>query len=225
MNQADILKETECYVHETLGNENSGHDWWHIKRVYNLALHIAKEEQDKGRAIDIFIIQLAALLHDIADWKFNNGDDNAGPNKAKAWLESLGVDQSVIASVCKIILGASFKGAARTDDMHSIEGEVVQDADRLDALGAIGIARCFATGAKLGNTIHEPGESPRVNKKPEEYKKLKSSSINHFYEKLLLLKNRMKTDTGRRLAEERQQYMESFLKRFFFEWDGKNSSS
>lgn len=221
MNQADILKETERYVRETLGNESSGHDWWHAKRVYNVAIHIAKEELGSGKEINFFIVQLAAFLHDIADWKFNDGDDNEGPNKAKMWLKSLNVDQNIITHVCQIIQDISFKGSSVHDFMKTIEGEIVQDADRLDALGAIGVARCFATGSKLGSSIHDPEAAPIINKTPEEYKKLQASSINHFYEKLLLLKDRMKTASGKKLAENRHRYMEEFIIRFLSEWDGK----
>lgn len=221
MEQNDIIRETERYVQETLGIESSGHDWWHAKRVHNKALHIAKEEAGIGKDVDTFVVRLAALLHDIEDWKFSGGDDLAGPKKAEKWLEGLGVERKIISHVSQIIKDLSFKGAMTSDPMTTIEGAIVQDADRLDALGAIGIARCFATGVKLGNAIHEPGETPILNKTREEYKKLGSSSINHFYEKLFLLKDRMKTEAGRRLAAERHRYMEDFLARFLREWDGK----
>ncbi len=221
MQPADIIQRTEQYVREVLGHDNTGHDWWHTKRVHNLSLHIAEEEAKKGGRVDLFVVQLAALLHDIADWKFQNGDDLAGPQKALEWLTSLDTDKNAISHVCQIIEGISFKGAGVSDAMPTIEGAIVQDADRLDALGAVGIARCFATGVKLGNIIHDPETSPTMHKTVEEYKKLRSTSVNHFYEKLFLLKGRMKTEPGRKLAEKRHHYMEVFIERFLAEWNGK----
>lgn len=216
-----VVEKTRQFVLQILDGENTGHDWWHVKRVFDLSLHIAEEEIKNGSKVDMFVIQLAALLHDIADWKFQGGNESVGPQKAREWLGSINVNEDIISHVCQIIEGLSFKGAGVSDLLPTIEGSIVQDADRLDALGAIGIARCFATGTKLGNTIHNPEIQPKMHKSVDEYKKLRSTSINHFHEKLFLLKNRMKTNTGRQLAEKRHHYMETFLKQFLCEWDGK----
>lgn len=221
MQLSNVIERTEHYVRETLFNESTGHDWWHIKRVYNLALHIAGEEKKSGGQIDSVVVQLAVLLHDIADWKFQNGNDLIGSQKAREWLMSVNTDENTVSHVCQIIEKISFKGAGVSDNMPTIEGAIVQDADRLDALGAIGIARCFAAGVKLGNAIHDPDTSPTIHKTVEDYKKFRSTSINHFYEKLFLLKDRMKTKAGRSLAEERHHYMEKFIERFFSEWVGR----
>jgi uncharacterized protein len=210
-----VLKQTEEYVRKTLEGEGSGHDWWHIQRVRNNALHIGKEEN-----ADLFVVELVALLHDIADWKSH--EEKAGPVAARAWLEKLGVDESIISHVCDIIAHMSFKGAGVKSELHSKEGKVVQDADRLDALGAIGIARCFAYGGNKQREIYNPNIKPALHQTAEEYKNNKGTSINHFYEKLLLLKDRMNTAAGKKLAEERHKFMEQYLDRFFNEWEGKS---
>jgi len=215
MKEEDIIKQTVEFVKEHLGKEVTGHDWWHTKRVWKTALRIAKEEKD----IDLFVVQLAALLHDIADWKFHEGNDSVGPELAREWLEKFGVDKKTIDHVCEIIKDISFKGAGVKTRMKTKEGMIVQDADRLDALGAIGIARCFATGAKLNREIYNPEIKPKLHKTFEEYKKSRSTSINHFYEKLLLLKDLMNTKTAKKIAEERHKFMEQFLDRFFKEWN------
>jgi uncharacterized protein len=217
----DAIDRTRQHVRNVLGCESTGHDWWHIQRVYDLAMHIANEETKFGSQVDLFVVQLSALLHDIADWKFQNGDESIGPQKAREWLTSIGVDASVSTHVSQIIKSISFKGAGVDDSMSTIEGSIVQDADRLDALGAIGIARCFATGAKLGNTVHNPETLPTIHKTADEYKSVRSSSVNHFYEKLFLLRDRMKTSTGKRLAEDRHNYMENYIERFLSEWNGE----
>lgn len=216
----NVINKTIQHVRQILEGENTGHDWWHTKRVFDLSLRIAKEESKNGVKVDMFIVQLAALLHDIADWKFQGGNESVGPQKAREWLKSIDVDEAIISHVCQIIEGVSFKGAGVSDQLSTIEGAIVQDADRLDALGAIGIARCFATGTKLGNTIHNPEIQPTIHKTVEEYKKFRSTSINHFHEKLFLLKDRMKTNTGRHLAEARHAYMEAFVQQFLCEWNG-----
>lgn len=221
MQQADIIKKTKQHVRKLLSNDNTGHDWWHSKRVYDLSLRIAGEEIKNGAQVDLFVVQLAALLHDIADWKFHDGDESAGPQKARKWLQSIKADENIVSHVARIIEKISFKGASVSDTMPTIEGAVVQDADRLDALGAVGIARCFATGVKLGSTIHDPEITPAFHKTVKEYKNIRSTSINHFYEKLFLLKDRMKTTAGKRLAKARHHYMEAFIERFLCEWDGK----
>lgn len=221
MKQDDIIQKTEEYVRKTLAGDTTGHDWWHTKRVYNVSMRIAEEETKAGARIDFIVVQLAALLHDIADWKFEGGDEEACPKKAMEWLTSININKNIASHVCDIIKEIPFKGAGVSDDMSTIEGAIIQDADRLDALGAIGAARCFATGTKLGNIIHDPDIPSVMHKTAEEYKKLRSTSVNHFYEKLFLLKDRMKTNTGKRLAEERHKYMEKFIEQFQREWDGR----
>ena len=212
-----ILKQTAEFVREHFKKEVTGHDWWHTERVWKMALRIAKEEKD----VDLFVVQLAALLHDIADWKFHNGDVSASHKLAEEKLKKLKVEEDVISHVCEIIRELSFKGAKVKSKMRTKEGMIVQDADRLDAIGAIGIARCFATGAKLNREIYNPKIRPKLHKTFEEYKKAESTSINHFYEKLLLLKDLMNTETAKKIAKERHKFMEQFLDRFFKEWGCK----
>jgi len=217
MNEEAVLKKTEEYIRNKFSGEGSGHDWWHIYRVRNIAIRITAREN-----ADLFVVQLAALLHDIADWKFNNGDFNAGPKLAREWLEKLQVGEDVISQVCEIIKEVSFKGAGVTAKMTTTEGMIVQDADRLDAIGAIGIARTFAYGGHRGQEIFNPDVRPEWHDSFEEYKNCTGSTINHFYEKLLLLKDLMNTETARKIAMERHRYMEQFLDRFYKEWDGKD---
>jgi uncharacterized protein len=217
MNKTLIIKKTEAFVRKRMAGETTGHDWWHTKRVCQMALRIAKTE----RGADLFVVQLAALLHDVADWKFNQGNIKAGVKLAKDWLEKLKVDDEIISHVCEIISEVSFKGANVISKIKTKEGMIVQDADRLDALGAIGIARCFATGAKLGREIYSPKIRPKLHQTFSQYKKAKSNSINHFYEKLFLLKERMHTKTAKKIAQKRERLMKLFLERFFEEWEGK----
>ncbi|MCD6274416.1 MAG: HD domain-containing protein [Candidatus Aenigmarchaeota archaeon] len=217
MNES-IIKKTAEFVKDRLEREVTGHDWWHAERVWKLALKIAKKEKD----VDLFVVQLAALLHDIADWKFHGGDDTLGPQLAEEWLKKLKVEEEIISHVCEIIKEISFKGAKLKSKMRTKEGMIVQDADRLDAIGAIGIARCFATGAKLNQEIYNPKINPKLHKTFEDYKKAESTSINHFYEKLLLLKDLMNTKTAKKIAEKRHKFMEQFLDRFFKEWNCKD---
>ena len=216
MKEDTVLKKTEEYIRNKFSGEGSGHDWWHIYRVRNLAVRIAA-----GENANLFVVQLAALLHDIADWKFNDGDMDAGPRLAREWLEKLQVGEEIISQVCEIIKGVSFKGAGVTAKMTTTEGIIVQDADRLDAIGAIGIARTFAYGGHRGQEIYNPDVRPEWHDSFEEYKNCTGSTINHFYEKLLLLKDLMNTETARKIAVERHRYMEQFLDRFYKEWDGK----
>ena len=216
MNEETILKQTEEYIKNKLSGEGSGHDWWHIHRVRKIAVHIGTLEN-----ADLFVVQLAALLHDISDWKFNDGNFNAGSKLAREWLETLQVRAEIISHVCEIIKGVSFKGAGVKTKMGTLEGMIVQDADRLDAIGAIGIARTFAYGGHKSREIYNPGIRPEWHGSFEEYKNGTGPVINHFYEKLLLLKDLMNTETARKIAEERHRYMEQFLERFFREWDGK----
>ncbi len=218
MEKEKIIQKTAQFVREHLEGESTGHDWWHTYRVWKMALRIANEEKD----VDLFVVQLAALLHDIADWKFHGGDESIGVKLAREWLEKLEVDEKTINHVCEIIKEVSFKGAGVKSKPRTKEGMIVQDADRLDALGAIGIARCFATGAKLNQEIYNPEIKPKFHKTFEEYKNSKTTSINHFYEKLLLLKDLMNTETARRIAEGRHKFMEEFIDRFFREWNGED---
>ena len=195
--------------------EGSGHDWWHVYRVWKNAIHIGKQE-----SVDIFVVELAALLHDVADWKFHDGNDEIGPQVAKEWLESLSVDEKVISHVYQIIKDISFKGAGVVTAMKTTEGMVVQDADRLDALGAIGIARTFAYGGSKNREMYNPDINPEMHASFEQYKKSQGTSINHFYEKLLLLKELMNTATARQIAEKRHAVMEDYLQQFYDEWEG-----
>ena len=213
---ADIIVQTETHVRKLLAGEATGHDWFHIERVRRTALAIAREER-----ADLFVVELAALLHDVADWKFAGGDHEAGPRQARHWLESLAVPAATIDHVAEIIAGLSFKGAGVASDMRTLEGQCVQDADRLDALGAIGVARAFAYGGHKGQPIYDPALPPTPHDSFDAYKKGSGSTINHFHEKLLLLVSRMNTPTGKRLAQERHQFMERFLDQFLAEWDGR----
>ncbi len=213
MNQAAIIERTKSYVRETLEGEGTGHDWWHIQRVLNNAVLIGEKE-----GADMLVVQLGALLHDIADFKFHGGDETVGPRVAKEWLEQLHVTPSIIERVVHIVKDISFKGANVATPMQTLEGKVVQDADRLDALGAIGIARTFAYGGYRGNELHNPEQAPVMHDTFEAYKNSNGTTINHFYEKLLLLKELMNTSTGKALAEERHRYMEEFLTQFYREW-------
>ena len=197
-------------------NAEGGHDWWHIERVWKNAKLIAKNEN-----ADLFVVELAALLHDVADSKFYDGDENIGPEKAKQFLESISVEKEIIVHVENIMRNISFKGGNFTNDFLSEELAVVQDADRLDALGAIGIARAFNYGGFKNREIYNPSIAPNFEMDKEAYKKSNAPTINHFYEKLLLLKNKMNTATGKKLAEERHRFMEIFLAQFYREWEGE----
>ena len=216
MNGSEILQTTTDHVKTLLAGDGSGHDWFHVERVRNVALHIARDE-----GADPFVVELAALLHDVADWKFAGGDHDAGPQAARDWLISLGVEPAIIDQVADIIARLSFKGAGVETPMSTIEGRCVQDADRLDALGAIGVARAFAYGGHKGRALYDPAIPPQPHASFEAYKKNAGPTINHFYEKLLLLKDRMNTAAGKRLAAERHAFLERFLEQFFAEWEGK----
>jgi uncharacterized protein len=215
VDRADVIRKTEAHIRELLAQDSSGHDWWHIHRVRSSALAIGRRE-----GADLFVVELAALLHDVADWKFHGGDENVGPQRAVEWLNSLGVDQQTADRVGQIVSEVTFKGAGVATRPSTLEGCVVQDADRLDAVGAIGIARAFAYGGHAGRAIHDPTVSPEEHASFAAYKSSKGPTINHFYEKLLLLKDRMNTETGRALAAERHRVMEEFLAEFFAEWEG-----
>jgi uncharacterized protein len=214
--QTQILEQTAEHVRQMLAGDSSGHDWWHIERVRAMALAIGR-----GEGADLHVVELAALLHDIADWKFHGGDDDLGPRRAAEWLSGLDVEPAVIEHVSEIIRQVSFKGAEVATPMHSLEGQVVQDADRLDAVGAIGIARAFAYGGHAGRALYDPAVAAEGHVSFEAYKKNSGPTINHFHEKLLLLKDRMNTPTARRLAEGRHQFMVDFLRRFHAEWNAE----
>lgn len=211
-----LLENTIDFVKKELKDAEGGHDWFHIERVYKNALLISKTEK-----VDTTVVILAALLHDIADSKFHGGDDTVGPQKARLFLSREGVDDELIEHVVKIIENVSFKGGNVSQSFHSKELEVVQDADRLDALGAIGIARTFNYGGFKNRKIYDPEIQPKLRMSPSEYKKTTAPTINHFYEKLLLLKERMNTETGKRIATARHKFMEEFLGQFYAEWDGE----
>lgn len=215
-----IVLKTKEFVKQKLYGEGSGHDWWHIERVYLNCLQILNETYD---VLNKEIVELAALLHDIADWKFRDGDETVGPKVAREWLESQQVKEDVIDHVCQIIKNLSFKGAGTQTPMKSLEGKIVQDADRLDAIGAIGIARAFAYGGYKGQEIFNPSLEPKVHHTAEEYKSQNTTSVNHFFEKLLLLKDRMNTPAAKKMANDRHQYMVNFLERFFQECQYKES--
>ncbi|MBT3817564.1 MAG: HD domain-containing protein [Candidatus Magasanikbacteria bacterium] len=216
MNKETIILKTIDFVKETLSGAEGGHDWWHVYRVWKLSKHIAEIEN-----VDIFIVELGALLHDIADSKFHNGDEEIGPNKATTFLQSLKVPEGIITHVENIIANISFKGGNYTQTFQSPELEVIQDADRLDAMGAMGIARSFSFGGFKQNEFHDPEKKPNLNMSVEEDKKKNGTIINHFYEKLLLLKDRMNTNTGKSMAKHRHNFMEEYLNEFYKEWEGK----
>lgn len=217
MKQQDIVNKTIHFVKETLVNAEGGHDWFHIERVYKNALLIAKNEQ-----VDIFVVALGALLHDIADSKFHNGDETVGPKKAHQFLSSLQMDSKLIQHVVHIIENISFKGGTETQKFKSLELDVVQDADRLDAIGAIGIARCFNYGGFKNRPLYNPEIKPNLKMTKAAYKASTAPTINHFYEKLLLLKDKMNTKTGQELALKRHDFMQVYLEQFYNEWNGRN---
>lgn len=211
-----LIAETVKFVKHTLEGAESGHDWWHIQRVRNNALQILETE-----SANILIVELAALLHDIADSKFHNGNEEIGPERAGDFLKSQGLAEDTICHIQQIIRNMSFKASFDKIDFHSKELEIVQDADRLDAIGAIGIARAFSYGGFKNREIYNPEILPALNMTKEEYKKSTAPSINHFYEKLLLLKNKMNTEAGRKIAERRHNFMELYLEEFLNEWNGE----
>ena len=215
MDKKTIIDNTIQFVKDTLEGAEGGHDFFHIERVYKNSLTIAKTEN-----VDDFIVAMGALLHDIADSKFHGGDETVGPRKAREFMETQNVQESIIVHVENIIKNISFKGGNFNKEFTSLELDVVQDADRLDAIGAIGIARCFNYGGFKNRELYNPEISPNLNMTKEEYKKSTAPTINHFYEKLLLLKDRMNTKTGKEMALQRHNFMESFLKQFYKEWKG-----
>lgn len=216
MDHSEIIIKTIAFVKEQLAGAEGGHDWFHIERVYKNAILIGGDEK-----CDMATVQLGALLHDIADSKFHNGDETIGPRTARTFLESISVSTEVIDHVIKIIENISFKGGKVARDFSSIELDVVQDADRLDAIGAIGIARAFNYGGFKNRALYDPNIAPNTSMTKEEYKSSNAPTINHFYEKLLLLKDKMNTATGKKIAQERHRYMEGFIAQFYAEWDGE----
>ena len=217
MEEATIINNTIAFVKKELKNAEGGHDWFHIERVFKNTLLIAKEE-----SVDALVVSMGALLHDIADPKFYNGDETIGPKKASEFLISQKIDTETIAHVVKIIQHISYKNSLEKNGKKftSKELEVVQDADRLDAIGAIGIARCFNYGGFKNRALYNPAISPNLSMTKEEYKNSDAPTINHFYEKLLLLKDKMNTATGRKIATDRHVYMVQFLEQFDSEWNG-----
>ena len=215
MNQ-DIIDKTIVFVKDTLAHAEGGHDWFHIERVYKNSLLIAKQE-----TVDAFVVSLGALLHDIADSKFHNGDDTIGPKIAREFLFDLNVDSTIIEHVVNIIENISFNKSLEDNLVFSSnELKVIQDADRLDAIGAIGIARCFNYGGFKNRTLYNPDIKPNLNMTKTEYKNSTAPTINHFYEKLLLLKDKMNTKTGKEIAEKRHEFMKLYLDQFYNEWNG-----
>ena len=212
-----VIEKTKEHLESLFKDEGTGHDWWHMYRVWKMSKRIAESEP----GADMFIVELGALLHDIDDWKFNDGDMEAGPKAARSWLGSLGVQEDVILRVEDIVRNVSFKGAKVKQNMGSIEGQIVSDADKLDAIGAIGIARTFAYGGAHDRPIYDPGIKPEQHQTFEAYKNSTAPTIAHFYEKLLLLKDNLYTDTAREIAKHRHQYMEQYLSEFYSEWEGE----
>ena len=217
MKDSNSIIETVQYVKKTLAGAEGGHDWFHIERVWKNAKLIAS-----GEECDLEVVELAALLHDIADSKFHGGDEEIGPKKAREYLSNARIETHKVNHVVSIIENVSFKGGHNARNHSSIELDIVQDADRLDAIGAIGIARTFNYGGFKNRAIYDPSIAPNLNMTKEEYKKSTAPTINHFYEKLLLLKDLMNTESGKRIAEQRHQYMEGFLNQFYNEWNGQS---
>ena len=213
---SNLIDNTVAFVKQQLQNAEGGHDWFHIERVWKNALLIAQSE-----TCDLTVVELGALLHDIADSKFHDGDETVGPKVARAFLESEQVDEATILHVIAIIDNISFKGGNFEKKFASKELDVVQDAYRLDAIGAIGIARCFNYGGFKNRTLYDPAVAPNLTMSKEAYKKSDSPTVNHFYEKLLLLKDKMNTPTGKQIAAHRHEYMEGFLAQFYAEWNGQ----
>lgn len=215
MDNEQLISQTAVYVRQTLQGAEAGHDWWHIQRVWNNAKLIGRQEP-----VDMLVVELAALLHDIADSKFYGGDEEIGPEMAAMFLRSIDADTTIIEHVQQIIRHMSFKASFGESAFTSPEMQVVQDADRLDAIGAIGIARAFTYGGFKNREMHRPDIAPNLNMSKEEYKNTSAPTINHFYEKLLLLKDRMNTTAGKLIAQQRHAFMEQYLEQFYAEWDG-----
>ncbi|HKJ41608.1 MAG TPA: HD domain-containing protein [Sunxiuqinia sp.] len=213
MKRENHIQNTIDFIHKHFKGESSGHDWWHIYRVWQLAKQLAEEEK-----ADLFLVEMAALLHDLDDWKLSSKSDNE-PKQAARWMNEIDVEPIARQRILTIIEEVSFKGAGVKTNPSSLEAQVVQDADRLDAIGAIGIARTFAYGGRKNRLIYDPAVKPEMHDSFSDYQKSTAPTINHFYEKLLLLKDRMNTSSGRQIAEERHHFMEDFLTQFFHEWN------
>jgi len=213
MNNTEIIQNTERFIESQFRSEGSGHDWFHVDRVRKMALRIGAQE-----GCDLFIVEMAALLHDLDDWKLNGAESENG-SKTKKWLDIIELEEEVAFHILKITEEVSFKGAGMETPIQSIEAAVVQDADRLDAIGAIGIARTFTYGGHKSRLIYDPSISPVMHDDFQEYKNGTAPTINHFYEKLLLLKDRMNTQTARTIAEQRHQFMNDYLSQFYEEWE------
>jgi uncharacterized protein len=213
-----IIENTAAFIQEKFAAEGSGHDWPHIRRVWHVARALAAQEP----GTDQEVVELAALLHDIADWKFHNGDYEAGPRAARVWLQSQQVPEATIARVEQVIREVSFKGLGVETPVTSPDAAVVQDADRLDAIGAIGVGRAFAYGGHKGRPMHDPATPPVSHADFEQYKQSTAPTLNHFYEKLLHLKDRLHTPGARLLAEERHHFMQTFVAQFLREWDSED---
>ncbi len=211
-----IIDKTILFVKEKLQDAEGGHDWFHIERVFKNAVLIAQEE-----VCDVTVVKLGALLHDIADSKFHDGDEEIGSRKAREFLSPLNVEEDIIVHVENIIRNISFKGSEHKQKFRSPELDVIQDADRLDGMGAMGIARTFNYGGYKGREIYNPEIKPNLSMTEEEYKNSNTTTLNHFYEKNLLLKDRMNTDAGKSIAKHRHKFMEDFLDEFYKEWDGE----
>ncbi|PQB05554.1 HD domain-containing protein [Aureitalea marina] len=209
-----LVSQTGDFVKKVLENAEGGHDWYHTQRVYWMACYLAQKT-----GADLLTVSLGALLHDIADSKFHGGDETIGPKMAANWLTDFELDSAVVQSVIEIVKEISFKGGHHDRPNRSLEFQVVQDADRLDALGAIGIARTFNYGGFKNRAIYDPNIPPKPGQSREEYKNSQAPTINHFYEKLLLLKDRMNTDTARKIANKRHKFMAEFLDEFYAEWN------
>ncbi|MDH4330390.1 MAG: HD domain-containing protein [Candidatus Moranbacteria bacterium] len=222
MDKNQIIEKTKKYAKNELLKESSGHDWWHVYRVWKNSINIGRNE-----TANMFIVEIASLLHDIDDWKISEENHNAGnENKAHDWMKKMQIEEKDISHVCEIIKNMSFKGSGTSSEMKTIEGMIVQDADRLDAMGAIGIARSFAFAGNKNLPIHNPSIKPQEKIKSfDEYKYINRSDytqINHFYEKLLLLKDLMNTETAKKIAQKRHNFMKKYLNQFFLEWEGKD---
>ena len=220
---ANLIDATAAHVQAAMTGEGSGHDWWHVYRVWQTAKRIAVDEFLQHNFVDVEVVELAALLHDLGDHKFHGGDTSVAPRMAQEWLASLHADIDLIEQVAEIVGTLSFKGAGVPTPMVTLEGRIVQDADRLDAIGAIGVARAFAYGGHKGRELYNPGVPPQPHADFEAHSGSAAPTINHFYEKLLLLKDRMNTDYAKRIAENRHRFMEAFLDQFFAEWNGDDA--
>ena len=216
----EIIKTIEKLVKEELKFDCTGHDWWHVDRVRRLALLIANKE---GKC-DLFKIELMTLLHDIDDWKFRKDSKGAqSKNKKIEWLKELHLEEELIQAINSDIEKASFKGNKNVNAALSLEGQILQDADRLDAIGAIGIARTFAYGGFKNRPLFDPNIACKDFKNVQAYQEHRGTTINHFYEKLLLIKNLLNTKTAKMIAEERHKFMEDFLKQFYKETQLKST--